>query len=71
LNEITRWGQAAFRDFREKTTGSHVALGARNLGTEIGRVLFECSKDAASLLLKNFLVGGAGFLWVTWWVEDF
>jgi len=34
-----------------KTTGSHVALCARNSDAESGRELFKGSKDVASLLV--------------------
>jgi len=40
---------AAFEDSHAKTTGSHVALRACNLGAESGRELFKGSKDTAQV----------------------
>ena len=60
------WRPVGIGDSRAKTTGSHVALRARNSGAESGRELFKGSKDTASLLVytrkKIFWLGGAGFL---------
>jgi len=53
-----------FGDFRDKTSGSHMALCTRNSGAESGRELFKDSKDATSRLVctwKKFLVGVCGF----------
>jgi len=48
---LTLSHQACFKDFRAKTTRSHVALRERNSGTESGRELSKGSKDPASLLV--------------------
>ena len=52
---------AGFRDFRVRTTRSHMALHEHNSDAESGRELFKGSKDAASLLgrtQKTFFVWG-------------
>jgi len=49
--ELTLWNPAAFRDFHARTTGSHMAFRARNLGAECGRELFKGSKDTTCLLV--------------------
>jgi len=64
LNVSTLWHLAGFEDSRVKTTRSHVALRARNLGAESGRELFKGSKDTTSLIVctrKKFFWFGVGF----------
>jgi len=61
---LNTWRPAAFGDFREKTTGSHVALHVGDSGAESGRELFKGSKDSTSLLVctgKKFIGWGCGF----------
>jgi len=48
---LTLWHTATFRDFLARTTGLHMALGARNCGAVSGREFFKGSKDTASLLV--------------------
>jgi len=48
---LTLWRPAGVGDFREKTTGSHVVLHARNSSAESSRELFKGSKDTESLLV--------------------
>jgi len=55
------FASGGFRDFRARTTGSHVALRARNSGGASTRELFKGSKDTPNLLVctrKNFFGWG-------------
>ena len=64
---LTLWRPATFGDFW-KNTKTHVAL-RQNFSRSVSAMdLVEASKHTASLLVctqKIFLLGGAGFLWVT------
>jgi len=59
---LTPWHLASFRDFCEKTTGSHVALLVHNLSAESGKGLFRLEaqktwqvfQSALKKLLKVF-----------------
>jgi len=58
-----------FGNFRQKITGSHVALHRNFSGPVSATDPVKSSKDAASLEVctwkKIFWLGGADFLWVT------
>ena len=59
---LTFWHPVGFGDSCAKTSGSHVALRARNLGTENGRELFKGSKDASLLVCTQKKFFGWGVL---------
>jgi len=62
---LTLWCPAAFRDFQEKNTETHMVLRGNFSGPVSGTNPVKGSKDAASFLVctrKKFLLGDAGFL---------
>jgi len=63
---LTLWRLAAFGDFREKNTETHVALHGNFSSPVSATDLVKVSKDAESLVActrkKNFYLGGVDFL---------
>ena len=66
MTPVNTFVSSKFQEFHAKTTGSHVALRERNSGAKSGGELLKCSKNLASLVVRNeekiFWLGVAHFL---------